>query len=103
MALPAGSPIPQEVADELRRVARRWAQLPLGDALTRMPLTHELVQRLADRVAAGRDRPPTAVPDLGPAVVVHQLEVMVYDLFAADPDAEPAAITKALTGIRRAL
>ncbi|WP_020144933.1 hypothetical protein [Terracoccus sp. 273MFTsu3.1] len=101
-----GSPTPHEVSDELRRVVERWHQLPLDHALSRMPSVRALVQSLADRVAAARgasgsDAPP--VPDLGPAVVMDQLAVMLFDLFRAEPDADPRVVAEGLAGIRRAL
>jgi hypothetical protein len=70
---PATSPVPQEVSDELRRVVRRWQQLPLDRALSCLPAVREVLDDLAGR----------AVPDLGPAVVMDQLTVLVYDACAA--------------------
>ena len=99
----AGSPTPQEVSDELRRVVERWHQLPLDHALSRMPSVRALVQRLADRVAGSRGVDAQPVPDLGPAVVMDQLAVMVLDLFRAEPDADPAEVADELAGIRRSL
>ena len=99
----AGSPTPQEVADELRRVVERWHQLPLDHALSRMPSVAALVQSVADRVAASRDVPRQPVPDLGPAVVMDQLTVMVHDLCRAEPDVDPAGVVEELAGIRRSL
>jgi hypothetical protein len=98
-----GSPIPHEVSDELRRVVERWHQLPLDHALSRMPSVAVLVQSLADRVAGARGVEPRQVPDLGPAVVMDQLTVMVHDLFTAQPGTDPAAVAEELAGIRRAL
>lgn len=98
-----GSPVPQEVSVELRRVVERWQQLPLDRALSRMPLARGLVQRLADRVAELRGRPALLVPDLGPAILIEQLRVMVHDVCAADPDADPTVLADELSGIRRAL
>lgn len=98
-----GSPIPQEVSDELRRVVERWHQLPLDHALSRMPSVRVLVQALADRVAGSRGGPSRQVPDLGPAVVMDQLTVMVFDLFEAQPGTEPASVADELAGIRRSL
>ncbi len=98
-----GSPTPQEVSDELRRVVERWHQLPLDHALSRMPSVRVLVQSLADRVAETRGAVPQQVPDLGPAAVMDQLTVMVFDLFLFQPRADPAAIADELAGIRREL
>lgn len=97
----AGSPTPQEVSDELRRVVERWHQLPLDHALSRMPSVRVLVQALADRVAGARGLDSPQVPDLGPAVVMDQLAVMVHDLFVTEPDADPGVVGEALAGIRR--
>ncbi|WP_256793633.1 hypothetical protein [Terrabacter sp. Ter38] len=101
-----GSPTPHEVSDELRRVVERWHQLPLDHALSRLPSVRALVQWLADRVAAARgasDPHAQPVPDLGPAVVMDQLSVLVFDLFRAEPDADARVVTDALAGIRRSL
>jgi hypothetical protein len=98
-----GSPTPQEVSDELRRVVERWHQLPLVHALSRMPSVSVLVQSLADRVAGSRGVPSQRVPDLGPAVVMDQLTVMVHDLFRAEPGTDPAVVADELAGIRRTL
>ncbi len=65
--------MPQEVSDELRRVVRRWQQLPLDHALSRMPGVRSLVDDLAG----------VPVPDLGPAVVMDQLTVVVHDACAS--------------------
>ena len=72
MARPA-SPMPPEVAGELRRLVRRWQQLPLDHASSCMPQVRRLLATLADR----------DVPDLGPGVVMDQLTVLVYDACAA--------------------
>ena len=71
--------MPQEVSAELQRVVRRWQQLPLDRALSCMPR----VQLLLDDLAA----PARQVPDLGPAVLMDQLTVLVYDACAADAEA----------------
>lgn len=84
-------------------MVERWRQLPLDHALSRMPQTSALVQRLADRVAGLRGRPARQVPDLGPATVMDQLTVMVYDLFATQPDAEASDLVRELSGTRRRL
>ncbi|HSU73569.1 MAG TPA: hypothetical protein VLI66_01430 [Terrabacter sp.] len=99
----AGSPTPPVVSDELRRVVERWHQLPLDHALSRMPSVRVLVQSLADRAAGVRQVPPRPVPDLGPAVVMDQLAVMVFDLFREAPGTDPAVVADELAGIRRSL
>lgn len=53
-------------------MVRRWQQLPLDHALSCMPRVRLLLDDLAG--AAG------PVPDLGPAVVMDQLTVLVYDV-----------------------
>jgi hypothetical protein len=65
-------------------VVERWHQLPLDHALARMPVVRALVQALADEVADAEGRPHVPVPDLGPAVVMDQLAVMVFDARAVD-------------------
>ncbi|MCU1536627.1 MAG: hypothetical protein JWP82_978 [Humibacillus sp.] len=84
-------------------MVERWHQLPLDRALSRMPSVSALVQSLADRGAGARDLAPQPVPDLGPAVVMDQLAVMVHDLFAARPGTDPAVVAGELAGIRRTL
>jgi len=75
---------------ELDRIRRRWAQLPLDRAEARMPV----LRRLLD------DLTPHCVPELGPAVVVDQLTVLVWDAYARGcGDGIPALLTEA----RRAL
>ena len=50
-------------------MVRRWQQLPVDHALRCMPRVRQLVDDLAG----------AAVPDLGPAVVMDQLTVVVHD------------------------
>lgn len=95
-----GSPTPQEVSDELRRVVERWHQLPLDHALSRMPSVRVLVQSLADRAAGARGLLARPVPDLGPAVLMDQLTVMVRDAWAAGVGDDLAA---RLADLRRSL
>lgn len=64
---------------ELSRLAQRWHQLPLDQARCVAPLVHALTQRLLDVPAGVQGQPTTPVPDLGPAVVLDQLTVAVYD------------------------
>ena len=52
-------------------MVRRWQQLPLDHALSCAPV----VRRLLDDLSS----PTGRVPDLGPAVLMDQLTVLVYD------------------------
>ncbi len=63
---------------ELDRLATRWAQLPMAQAERHMPRARLLLDQLTSRVGA------PSVPDLGPAVVIDQLRVLVWDACAAD-------------------
>ena len=74
------SAVPRDVETELERVVRRWRQLPLDHALTYAARVRALVQSLADEVSAAHGIPATQVPDWGPATLMDQLTVMVYDL-----------------------
>jgi hypothetical protein len=101
-----------DVGTELERVVRRWQQLPLDRALSAVPGVRDVVQGLADAVdvavgagdAGGMERVvggSTGVPDLGPAVLMDQLRVMVYDWQQAGlPEDELAA---RLVAVRHAL
>jgi hypothetical protein len=84
--------VPQEVSVELQRVVRRWQQLPLDHALSCVPV----VRRLLDDLAA----PAGPVPDLGPAVLMDQLTVLVYD--ACESGTHESLATR-LGEVRRAL
>jgi len=77
------SPVPQEVSTELQRVVERWRQLPLDHALWYSGRVRALVQSLADTVAEAKGMAASAVPDCGPATLMDQLTVMVYDAGAA--------------------
>ena len=84
--------MPAEVATELQRVVERWRQLPLDHALSYAGRVRALVQFLADGVAEANGVAPSAVPDRGPATLMDQLTVMVYDASAvARTSAVPAA------------
>jgi len=74
---------------ELQRLVERWRQLPLDQALSRMPVVRPVVQGLADAVADAEGRPHAEVPDLGPGTVMDQLTVMAYD--AAQAGLDPGA------------
>ncbi len=99
---PPRSPVPEEVSAELRRVAERWQQLPLTTAEARMPLVRHLLDTLAGDLGP--------VPDLGPAVVMDQLAVLVHDVCAGSPTVTSAAgadpaygLEGVLADLRRAL
>jgi len=64
-------------------VVQRWRQLPLDRALSYAGRVRALVQSLADEVAAATGVPASVVPDCGPATLMDQLSVMVYDASAA--------------------
>lgn len=87
--------MPAAVADELTRLVHRWRQLPVDQALARMPRANAVVSRLAALVDTG-DQPP----DLGPAVVMDQLVVTAYDACAVGRAEEVLAL---LSGLRRDL
>jgi hypothetical protein len=86
-------------------VVRRWQQLPLDRALSRVAPVRALVDELAAAAAPGR-----AVPDLGPAALMDQLTVLVYDTCAATTEGgattrhtDPAGLATRLADLRRAL
>ena len=80
--MPPRSPVPQGVSTELQRVVRRWQQLPLDRALPRVPAVRALLVDLAGDDAS-------RLPDLGPAVVMDQLTVLVHDAcMAGGPGAD---------------
>ena len=77
---------------ELERIGRRWAELPVDRAEARMPVLRRLLVDLAPRSAPV----PTPLPDLGPAVVVDQLTVLVWDAYAVGAgDGIPQRLTEA--------
>lgn len=61
--------IPPEIESELGRADRRWRQLPLDRAARALPGVHALLAEIAGE----------ELPDLGPAVVMDQLRVVVFD------------------------
>jgi hypothetical protein len=101
-----------EARVELDRIRRRWGELPLGRAEARMPLLRLLLADLAARTPRPLAKHPpqealsgsvgvggsqeVEVPDLGPAVVVDQLTVLVWDAYANDRgDGIPVLLTRA--------
>lgn len=97
----AAQAVRESVQSELERVVRRWQQLPLDHALSAVPGVQRLVQALADEVARGLSMPPERVPDLGPAVLMDQLRVMVHDYVQSGLDLVP--LGERLTDLRRSL
>ena len=104
-----------EARVELDRIRRRWAELPLDRAESRMPVLRRLFADLTPRsFPLIADHPPRAtaerpaevgdpqsvVPDLGPSVVVDQLSVLVWDAYATG---RGDGIPGLLTGARREL
>lgn len=96
-----GAAAHEEIGTELGRVVRRWQQLPLDHALSVSPQVRELVQRLADQVALADGVPAGPVPDLGPAVLMDQLRVMVFDYRQAGLD--PFPLADDLAALRRVI
>ena len=83
-------------------MVERWHQLPLDHALARLAIVRDLVQRLADEVADADGRAHVPVPDLGPAVVMDQLRVMVHDVTALGGGATHTLAAR-LADLRRGL
>ena len=88
---PPRSPVPLEVSAELQRVVERWRQLPLDHALSYAGRVRALVQSLADEVARTNGVPASVVPDHGPATLMDQLTVVVYDASATAAASSAAA------------
>ena len=99
------SPVPQEVSTELERVVQRWHQLPLDQALSQAGRVRALVQTLADGVARVTGVPASEVPDCGPATLMDQLTVMVYDASATvlTSSALTSTLAQDLASLRREL
>ena len=83
---------------ELQRLVERWQQLPIDQALSRVPAVRSVIQELADAVADVEGRPHVLVPDLGPRAMMDQLTVTAYDASQAGLDPTPQ-----LERLRRAL
>lgn len=66
--------IPPEVESEVGRAVHRWRQLPLDRAADALPGVHALLAEVAGE----------ELPDLGPAVVMDQLRVVVFDACASE-------------------
>ena len=111
----SGDVVAPQARTELDRIRRRWAELPIAAAEQRMPVLRHLLADLAPRtlprlIALQSPERPQAevagvqevveVPDLGPAVVVDQLSVLVWDAYA---NGNGDGIPDLLTAARRAL
>ena len=86
-------------------MVERWRQLPLDHALSYADRVCALVQSLADRVAEAKGIAASAVPDCGPATLMDQLTVMVYDASGAAVTSTAGTSTLAddLASLRREL
>ena len=84
-------------------MVERWRQLPLDRALLYAGRVRVLVQSLADRVAEANGMAAAAVPDCGPATLMDQLTVLVYDVSAAAATSTAGTSTLAddLASLRR--
>lgn len=82
--MPLTSPVPDEVQTELARLARRWRQLPLGQAQSYAAQLRAAAREFADAVPVDNGAGAGAeIRDLGPAAALDQLRVLVYDASAA--------------------
>ncbi|MBB2894609.1 hypothetical protein [Flexivirga oryzae] len=89
-----------DIGTELRRVHRRWRELPEAVAAENASLLRDLAQHLADATRAATGREPLGIPDLGTAALLDQLTVMVYDARRAGLDEQ---VLPGLTRLRRSL
>ena len=81
-------------------MVQRWQQLPLDHALSCVPQARRLLEDLGG----------SAVPDLGPAVLMDQLTVLVYDACEAGGPGEASTrhtdigqLEQRLADLRRSL
>jgi hypothetical protein len=72
-------------------VVQRWRRLPLDRASSYSGRVRSLVQSLADGVAKATGVPASVVPDCGPATLMDQLTVLVYDASVVAATSTPAA------------
>lgn len=93
-------PVPAGARTELTRLVGRWHQLPADQALVYSPMVRDLIQRYADATAGAQGLRPQQVPDLGPAVLMDQLTVVVYDMCQWGTSS-PHQVTADLTALRR--
>lgn len=76
------------VTDELDRAIRRWRQLPLDRAVAALPEVHAFLAEVTGE----------ELPDLGPAVVMDQLRVVVFD--ASRSEGGGAGLAERLASLR---
>ena len=81
-------------------MVRRWQQLPLDHALSCMPRVRLTLDDLAAATESRAGSPAPTVPDLGPASVMDQLTVLVYDACEAGLS---AGVEQRLADLRRSL
>jgi hypothetical protein len=85
-------------------VVERWRELPLDHALSYAGRVRALVQSLADAVAEANGTTASPVPDLGPATLMDQLTVLVYDASAtAKTSTRTPRLAEDLASLRRDL
>ena len=85
-------------------MVQRWRQLPLDRALSYAGRVRALVQSLADGVAKATGVPASVVPDCGPATLMDQLTVLVYDASAASVTSTvTSTLAQDLANLRRDL
>jgi hypothetical protein len=96
-----GDPVPDEVRRDLRRIADRWITLPVGDAVGAAASLRRTAAGLVEATAVAAGADPADLPDLGPAVVVDQFVVAVYDACAAGVDR--AEVSSVVAEARRSL
>ena len=73
----------RDVDAELDRLTQRWHQLPLGQAVSAAEVVFAAAQALADATARAHGIPGMPLPHVherdGPAIVMDQLSVTVFD------------------------
>ena len=89
-------------------MVERWHQLPLDHALSCAPAVRVLVRALAAEASvtasrAGDQEDAPLVPDLGPAVLMDQLSVVVHDWCASGSTEQAGQLVPRLAQVRRAL
>lgn len=94
-------PVPDGARVEIERLVRRWVSLPLDRALVVVPQLRARAQSYADEAAAAAGLEPVSLPELGPASVLDQLVVTVYDVCATADAPRLEGIASELAQVRR--